>query len=104
MATFRFPPSGQLVTAEGDPVMGEQGVIPVVGGPLSVSDDGTISVNGAVAGKLKLVDLAPDANLQTVGKTYYTASPNYETPASERVSSRECWRAPMSTRSPASSI
>jgi flagellar basal-body rod protein FlgF/flagellar basal-body rod protein FlgG len=79
---FQVSARGQLITAEGDPVMGDQGVIPVVGGgPLSVSSDGTISVNGAVSGKLKLVDFAPNANLQSVGKTYYSAAPADERPA-----------------------
>ena len=81
---FKVSAQGQLVTQEGDPVMGEQGIIPVVGaGPLSVSPDGTVSTNGAVVGKLKLVDFAPTANLQTVGKTYYSAPPADEQPAAK---------------------
>ena len=81
---FMVSARGQLVTQEGDPVMGEQGVIPVVGGGApSVSPDGTVSVNGAVVGKLKLVDFGPNANLQTVGKTYYSAPPADEQPATK---------------------
>jgi flagellar basal-body rod protein FlgF len=81
---FKVSAQGQLVTQEGDPVMGEQGIIPVVGGgPLSVSPDGTVSTNGGIVGKLKLVDLAANANLQTVGKTYYSAPPADERPAAQ---------------------
>ncbi len=80
---FQVSTTGQLVTAQGDPALGEQGIIPIVGGPVSVSDDGTISVNEAIVGKLKLVDLAPDADLQMLGKSYYTASAKYEKPATE---------------------
>jgi len=71
--SFHVSPHGQLVTSEGDAVMGDHGVIPIVGGPVSVSPDGTISVDGAVAGKLKLVEFPPGTPLQSAGKTYYSA-------------------------------
>jgi flagellar basal-body rod protein FlgF/flagellar basal-body rod protein FlgG len=64
----------QLVTAGGDPVLGENGApITIVGQPVSVSADGTISANGAIAGKLKVVEFAPNAQLQNSGTSYYTA-------------------------------
>lgn len=63
---------GQLVTAQGDAVMGERGAIPVVGGgPMSISSDGTISVNGAIAGKVKLVELTPGTAPEALGGSYY---------------------------------
>jgi flagellar basal-body rod protein FlgF len=81
---FHVSPKGQLVTADGDPVMGEQGVIQLPGtGPVSVSSDGTISISGALAGKLKMVEFAPGADLQPVGKTYYSAPRAAELPAKE---------------------
>ena len=70
---FHVSPQGQLVTSEGDAVMGEEGVIPVVQGPVSVSADGTISANGALVGKLKIVEFPPGTPLESVGKTYYSA-------------------------------
>lgn len=70
---FHVSPHGQLVTSEGDAVMGENGVIPIVGGPVSVSTDGTISIDGAVAGKLKIVEFPPGTPLESVGRTYYSA-------------------------------
>ena len=73
--------NGQLVTAQGDPVIGEGGIIQIVGAPLSVSADGTISVNGAVAGKLKVVDFKPGTPLESVGSTYYSAPKGSEVPA-----------------------
>jgi len=72
---------GQLVTSDGNAVLGEGGVIPVAEGPLSVSTDGTISVNGAVAGKIKLVDFKPGTDLESVGNTYYSAPKDSEVPA-----------------------
>src|SRR5690349_13875016 len=75
---FQVSAQGQLITAQGDPVMGEQGVIRIVGGPVTVSPDGTMSVNGAVAGQIKLVEFPPGTALESVGKTYYSAPPKSE--------------------------
>ena len=75
---FHVSPKGKLVTAEGDPVLGDTGAIDIVGGPVSVSSDGTISVNGAVAGKLKVVDFPPGTNVTNVGATYFSAPPKSE--------------------------
>jgi flagellar basal-body rod protein FlgF/flagellar basal-body rod protein FlgG len=79
---FHVSPKGKLVTAEGDPVLGDSGPIDIVGGPVSVSSDGTISVNGAVAGQLKIVDFPAGTNLTNVGSTYYSAPPKSEVAAS----------------------
>jgi len=70
---FRVSPQGQLITAAGDPVMGNGGPITVVGEPVSISPDGTISVNGAIAGQLKTVEFPAGVALQSAGGTYYTA-------------------------------
>ncbi len=80
---FQVSPQGQLMTGQGDPVMGEHGIIRIVGGPVTVSPDGTISVKGAVAGKLKLVEFPPGTALESVGKTYYSAPKNTGTPAKQ---------------------
>jgi flagellar basal-body rod protein FlgF len=73
---FQIGTSGQLLTAAGDPVLGEQGPISIPSGPLSISADGTISVNGAVAGKVRLVELAPGNSPVAVGTSYYSAPDN----------------------------
>jgi flagellar basal-body rod protein FlgF len=78
---FQVSATGQLISAAGDPVMGEKGPIAILPGKLSISADGTISSNGAVAGKLKLVDIAPGADLKSVGGTNYSAPESSETPA-----------------------
>jgi len=71
---LRVSPQGQLVTGAGDPVMGDNNApIAIVGEPVSISTDGTISVNGAVSGRLKLVEFAPSVAIQSAGGTYYTA-------------------------------
>jgi flagellar basal-body rod protein FlgF/flagellar basal-body rod protein FlgG len=69
---FRVSPQGQLITSAGDPVQGENGPIMIVGTPVSISPDGTISANGAIAGRLKLAEFAPATQIQSAGGTYYT--------------------------------
>jgi len=73
---FQVSSHGQLITASGDAVMGDHGVITMLPGPASISADGTISSNGAVAGKLRVVEFPPDTELQSVGNTYYSAPAN----------------------------
>jgi flagellar basal-body rod protein FlgF/flagellar basal-body rod protein FlgG len=80
---FQVTPQGQLVTSEGDPVMGDAGIIHIVGGPVSVSPDGTVSVNGALAGKIKLVEFPAGTALESIGKTYYSAPAHSDTPATK---------------------
>jgi flagellar basal-body rod protein FlgF len=79
--SFHISPKGKLVTSQGDLVMGVTGPIDIVGGPVNISPDGTISVNGAVAGQLKVVDFPKGTALQSVGSTYYSAPPKSEIPA-----------------------
>ena len=73
---FHTTPTGQLVTAEGDAVLGEQGPITLPDGAVSVSADGTISVGGAVVEKLRLVEFSPNANLEALGNAVYAAPPD----------------------------
>jgi len=56
---FRVARTGELISANGDPVLGENGIIRVPAGAVSISVDGTLSVNSAVAGKIRVVDFAP---------------------------------------------
>jgi len=70
---FQVSPSGRLTTAAGDLVLGEQGPITVPSGAISISPDGTLSSDGAVAGKLRLVEFAPGSAPVAVGKSYYLA-------------------------------
>ncbi len=70
--SFQISAKGQLETAEGDLVLGEQGPITVPGGAASISADGTLSVNGAVAGKLRVMELS--GALVPMGASYYDAA------------------------------
>ena len=73
---FQVSRDGHLTTAAGDPVLGEQGPVTLPGGEVSISSDGTISVNGAVAGQLRLVEFLPGSALEAAGNSYYAAPEN----------------------------
>ena len=74
---FHVSPKGQLVTSAGDPVLGtDNRPLPIVGAPVSVSPDGTISVNGALAGQLKIVDFKDPNALGKIGNSYFSGSPD----------------------------
>jgi flagellar basal-body rod protein FlgF len=66
-------PQGQLVTSSGDQVQGQNGTITILGTPISISADGTISANGAIAGRIKLVEFPNTVELQNIGNNYFTA-------------------------------
>lgn len=70
---FQVSSKGQLVTSSGDAVMGDKGPITMLPGPVSISADGTISSDGAVTGKIKVVEFPAGTELTSMGGTYYTA-------------------------------
>lgn len=73
---FAVSARGQLVTNEGDLVLGEGNTpVTLVAGHVSISADGTISTDGAISGRLNLVEFAPSVQLQSVGGNYYSAPP-----------------------------
>ena len=79
---FRLSAKGQLTTAAGDAVLGTAGPITVPGNAqIAIGPDGTISVGGAVTGKLRLIEVAPGAQLTAVGGQYYSAPAKAVTPA-----------------------
>lgn len=79
--SLHLTPNGTLVTAQGDSVLGEQGPIVLPGGAISVSADGTISVDGAVAEKLRLAEFSPNTSLEPLGNALYTAPQTSALPA-----------------------
>ncbi len=75
---FRRTDDGQLVTSEGDSVMGEQGPITLPNGAISIAGDGTIAVDGAIAAKIRIVDFSPDVGLLASGSATYQAPASAE--------------------------
>ena len=78
---FHLTPAGQLVTTAGELVIGEQGPITLPSGSVAVSADGTISVDGVVAARLRIAEFAPDTSLQAAGNATYTAPDGAALPA-----------------------
>jgi flagellar basal-body rod protein FlgF len=73
--SFQVSGKGQLITSTGDAVMGDSGTITMLPGPVSISADGTISSNGAVTGKLHVVEFPAGTKLTSMGNSYYSAPP-----------------------------
>jgi flagellar basal-body rod protein FlgF len=71
---FQVSAAGELVTPAGDPVLGVSGPIKVPHGTVAISPDGTVSVDGAVSGKLRLVEFAAAAEVKPAGSSYYSAT------------------------------
>jgi flagellar basal-body rod protein FlgF len=70
---FRVSAQGELVTAGGSPVLGEQGPVRLPSGNVAIAPDGTVSVNGSNTGKLRIVEFAPGAPLRAQGNSFYSA-------------------------------
>jgi flagellar basal-body rod protein FlgF len=79
--SFQVSSTGLLVTSARDPVLGDTGPIRIPAGPVAISADGTVSVNGTVAGQIRLVDFSPDTNLLPEGGTLLSASAGTGQPA-----------------------
>ena len=82
---FHVDASGRLVTVDGNIVSGGAGAITIPPGKLSISNDGTISVDGALAGQLQTVGFAPGTALAPAGNTYFEAPPGSERAASGKL-------------------
>jgi flagellar basal-body rod protein FlgF len=72
--SFHVDASGQIANQDGDIVLGPNDVpIQVPQGEVKIAQDGTVSVAGAVAGNIRLVDFAPGAELLPEGATNFIA-------------------------------
>ncbi len=68
---FQLDAQRRLVTTDGYPVLGEQGPIVIPPGDVWVEPDGTILVGEQVVGRLALLELPPDAQLEPVAGNRY---------------------------------
>jgi len=78
---FHVDAQNQLVTSDGNLVLGTAGPILLPPGKPAVSADGTISVDGALAGQLLVVDFAPGSALAPEGAASFSAPAGAEQPA-----------------------
>ncbi|MBB4301819.1 flagellar basal-body rod protein FlgF [Rhodobium orientis] len=72
--SFGINANGQLVTQDGNPVLGEGG--PIILGPddsgIQIAADGTISTSQGVRGKLRIVSFANEEILKPVGDNLFS--------------------------------
>ena len=78
---FRLNAHRQLVDEQGNGVIGEQGPITLPDGKLTISDDGTVSVDGAIVDKLQVVDFAPGTPIVPEGNADFTEPAGSAAPA-----------------------
>lgn len=69
---FTINNRNQMITQEGDPVMGEAGTITLNPGKVHIGSDGSVFVDENQVGKLKIVDFTDRQNLQNTGGGLYT--------------------------------
>ncbi len=71
--SFSRDSNGQLVTAQGYPVLGETGPITLPDGDPVVKPDGTIAVNNQPVARLRLLDFPQGTELKKTGDNLLTA-------------------------------
>jgi flagellar basal-body rod protein FlgF len=86
--SFHVAPNGQLTTADGSAVLAEQAnllnppvPVSVPAGAVTISPDGTVSVDGAIVAKLRLAEFPPSTSLAAEGNSLYSAPANSEVSA-----------------------
>lgn len=81
--SFHITATGQLVTSQGNAVLGEQGPVTLPNGAVAISSDGTISVDGTVVDKLRLTEFPAGTNLAAMGNATYSAPAGSPVPAAD---------------------
>lgn len=72
---FSRDQEGQLATAEGYKVLADDGTpIDVAGGTITISQEGSVLVDGLVSGKIQVVEFQEPKRLERVGDNLYRAS------------------------------
>jgi flagellar basal-body rod protein FlgF len=83
--SFRLNAGRQLITQDGNPVLAVQGTrtmpITLPTGTVSVSPDGTISVDGGLVARLNVVQFAPGTDLLPEGNSNFVAPEGAVRPA-----------------------
>jgi flagellar basal-body rod protein FlgF len=75
---FTINRDNQLVTQDGNPVMGEGGKITLRDGKVQIGRDGSVLVDGTIVGKLRMTDFNNRAALTRIGGGLYRDSGSAE--------------------------
>jgi flagellar basal-body rod protein FlgG len=71
---FRLDSEGRLVTQAGLPVLGEGGPLHLDGATPEISPDGNVRVNGEIVARLRIAQVASEAQLTPLGGDLYAAA------------------------------
>ncbi len=85
--SFRLDPSGHVIDTQGNPLLGTHGPLVVNGSSVEVRNDGSVLVDGAPVGELR-VETADPADLSKEGANLYI-SRGPRTPAGETTTVRQ---------------
>jgi flagellar basal-body rod protein FlgF len=86
--SLSLSPDNQLITRQGDAVLDEDGgpiIIPQDGRKMQISNDGTISLNGEVAGKIKLFEFENTQSLKKKGNSKFETDQEPKTAESSQI-------------------
>ncbi|MGH9467395.1 MAG: flagellar hook-basal body protein [Terriglobales bacterium] len=92
---LRIGEKGELLSSQGDPILGQDAKgklapISLPSGKIAISSNGTISVDGALAGTLHLVEFTSQAQVTPLGNAYFTTpGANVQTATHSSVSAGE---------------
>jgi flagellar basal-body rod protein FlgF len=80
---FSLNTQRQLVDSEGNFLQGTDGPIQLPAGKVTISPDGTVSVDGAIVSTIKIVDFPASTQLKLEGNTEFSAPTGAAKPAPE---------------------
>ena len=80
---FSLNTQRQLVDSEGNFLQGTDGPIQLPAGKVTISPDGTVSVDGAIVSTIKIVDFPASTQLKLEGNTEFSAPTGTAKPAPE---------------------
>lgn len=76
--SFSRNSKGELVTGSGDKVMGEGGPITIPAGQVKIEKDGSLMVDGAAVGRIKVVDVPKPYALKKEMENLYALPPSVQ--------------------------
>ena len=85
---FTLDASGQIVTEDGNPVLGQGGPVTVTpnDGDIHIAADGTVTGKNGQLGQIQVVDFANDRALEKQGASLYTTTQAPTTPTNVTIS------------------
>jgi flagellar basal-body rod protein FlgF len=81
--SFHLDTAGEIVTQDDEPVLGPNGpiVLPPGGGEVTIASDGTVAVDSAIAGQVRITEFAPAVTLVPEGNSNFVAPDGTALPA-----------------------